>query len=68
MLEGQLSDLNGALDRIAFFPDGTRERLQECTKTRLEPVYAFLGMLMAFHSQYLFLEFLPYFHSLTHSY
>jgi len=43
MLEGQLSDLNGALDKIAFFPDGTREALKECTQTRLEPIYKFLG-------------------------
>eukprot|EP01094_Clydonella_sp_ATCC50884_P017424 TRINITY_DN3033_c0_g1_i1.p2 TRINITY_DN3033_c0_g1~~TRINITY_DN3033_c0_g1_i1.p2 ORF type:complete len:241 (-),score=112.79 TRINITY_DN3033_c0_g1_i1:200-922(-) len=43
MLEGLLSDLNGALDKISFFPDGTRERLMECTKTRLEPIHEFLG-------------------------
>lgn len=44
MIEGQLSDLNGALDKIAFSPDGTQDALKECTKTRLEPVYEFLGM------------------------
>eukprot|EP01104_Vermistella_antarctica_P019749 TRINITY_DN7947_c0_g1_i1.p1 TRINITY_DN7947_c0_g1~~TRINITY_DN7947_c0_g1_i1.p1 ORF type:complete len:247 (+),score=63.72 TRINITY_DN7947_c0_g1_i1:25-741(+) len=43
MLEGLISDLNGALDKISFFPDGTRERLMECTKERLEPIHKFLG-------------------------
>lgn len=43
MVEGQLSDLNGALDRIAFYPEGTQEALKECTESRLLPVYKFLG-------------------------
>mmetsp|Transcript_51935 Transcript_51935/g.127503 ORF Transcript_51935/g.127503 Transcript_51935/m.127503 type:complete len:258 (+) Transcript_51935:21-794(+) len=43
MLEGKLSDLNSSLDKIAFFPDGTRERLQECMKNGLEPLRKYLG-------------------------
>ena len=36
MIEGQLSDSNVAMDKIAFFPDGTQEALKECSKARLE--------------------------------
>jgi len=43
MVECLLSDLNAALDKIAFFPDGTQEALKECTQTRLSPVYEYLG-------------------------
>jgi len=43
MLEGKLSDLNSALDKIAFFPDGTRERLQEKMKEGLAPLHEYLG-------------------------
>jgi hypothetical protein len=39
MLVGRFSDLNSSLDKIAFFPDGTRERLQECMKDSLGNIF-----------------------------
>ena len=43
MLEGLLSDLNSAVDKISFSMDGTQEALKETTKTRLEPIASFMG-------------------------
>jgi glutathione S-transferase len=43
MLEGLITDLNGALDKISFSVDGTREQLRDASKARLEPMHKFLG-------------------------
>jgi glutathione S-transferase len=43
MVEGLITDLNGALDKISFGVDGTVEQLLEASKSRLEPMHTFLG-------------------------